>query len=215
LHKFNPLRLKFIRDVAAEHFGCDPRSRRPFEALSLLDIGCGGGLLAEPMARLGFAVTGCDAAEENVQAAAAHATASGVPIDYLCATAESLLAEGRQFDVVLAMEIIEHVADTSAFIATTAHLLRPGGLLLVATINRTLKSLALAKVGAEYVLRWLPPGTHDWNRFIRPDALRGMIENAGLTPLRTAGMTFDPLTWDWHLSRDTNVNYVAVATRAQ
>ncbi|HEY1961857.1 MAG TPA: bifunctional 2-polyprenyl-6-hydroxyphenol methylase/3-demethylubiquinol 3-O-methyltransferase UbiG [Rhizomicrobium sp.] len=213
LHRFNPLRLNFIRDMAAEHFGRDVRARHPFEALSLLDLGCGGGLLSEPMARLGFAVTGCDAAEENVRAARVHAAGGGIVVDYRCGTAESLAEEGVSFDLVLAMEIVEHVADTGAFIETAARLLRPGGLMFVATINKTLKSLALAKIGAEYVLRWLPRGTHDWNRFLSPGSLGRMIEDQSLTVLRTAGMNFDPFTWQWRLSRDADVNYVVVASR--
>ena len=213
LHKFNPVRLKFIRDVAAAHFNRDAHERQPFAGLDLLDLGCGGGLIAEPMARLGFSVTGCDAAEENVRAAAAHASAQGAIVDYRYATAESLAEEGMQFEVVLAMEIVEHVLDTTAFMAAAARLVRPGGLLFVATLNRTLKSLALAKIGAEYVLRWLPRGTHDWNRFIGPQRLRATVEHAGLTVLRTDGMTFDPLTWNWRVTRDTDVNYVVVAMR--
>ena len=214
LHKFNPVRLKFIRDVAAKHFNRDAHERRPFAGLRLLDIGCGGGLLSEPMARLGFAVTGCDAAEENVRTAAAHAAAQGVRVEYHYATAESLVADGRQFDVVLAMEIVEHVADVAAFVATSARLLRPGALLFIATINKTLKSLALAKIGAEYVFRWLPRGTHAWGRFIGPERLKTMMEDQRLSVLRIDGMTFDPLTWNWRLTRDTDVNYVVVATRA-
>jgi 2-polyprenyl-6-hydroxyphenyl methylase/3-demethylubiquinone-9 3-methyltransferase len=214
LHKFNPMRLKFIRDVAAEHFSRDVHERQPFAGLDLLDIGCGGGLVSEPMARLGFGVTGCDAAEENVRAAAAHAAAQAVPVDYRCDTVEALASERRQFDIVLAMEVVEHVSDTSAFLASAARLMRPRGLLFVATLNKTLKSLALAKIGAEYVLRWLPRGTHDWNRFIGPERLKAKLEDQNLSVLRVDGMAFDPLTWNWRLTRDTNVNYVVVATRS-
>jgi 2-polyprenyl-6-hydroxyphenyl methylase/3-demethylubiquinone-9 3-methyltransferase len=211
LHRFNPIRLRFIRDVAADHFGRNTRERNPFENLSLLDIGCGGGLLAEPLSRLGFEVLGIDAAERNVEIASEHAARTGAQASYRCATAEMLREEGLSFDAVLAMEIIEHVSDVRAFVRECAGLVRPGGLLFVATINRTLKSLALAKLAAEYVLRWLPPGTHDWNRFIPPERLKTVLAETGLDILRVQGMAFDPLVWDWRLSRDTDVNYVVVA----
>ena len=211
LHRFNPIRLRFIRDIAAEHFGRDIRALPPFRGFSLLDLGCGGGLLSEPLSRLGFEVLGADAGRQNVEIAAVHAARTGAPVSYRCATAEKLREEALTFDVVLAMEIVEHVPDVAHFIRECAGLLRPGGLLFVATINRTLKSLALAKLAAEYVLRWLPPGTHDWNRFIPPDRLRALLTGAGLNILRVQGMVFDPLAWDWRLSRDTDVNYVIVA----
>jgi 2-polyprenyl-6-hydroxyphenyl methylase/3-demethylubiquinone-9 3-methyltransferase len=213
LHKFNPVRLGFIRDQAAAHFARDARSLRPFEGLSLLDIGCGGGLLSEPMARLGFAVTGADASERNIGTAKAHAAQSGLEIDYRAATAEALVEEGRSFDIVLNMEVVEHVADVSAYLAACTALVKPGGLTLVATLNRTLKSLALAKIGAEYVLGWLPRGTHDWNRFIPPTQLKASLEQSGLTVLKTQGVSFDPLGWDWKLSSDVDVNYMVVAAR--
>jgi 2-polyprenyl-6-hydroxyphenyl methylase / 3-demethylubiquinone-9 3-methyltransferase len=217
LHKFNPVRLGFIRGEAASHFAknrqIDARSLRPFEGLSLLDIGCGGGLLSEPMARLGFAVTGADASERNIGTAKAHATQSGLAIDYRATSAESLVAEGRSFDVVLNMEVVEHVADVSAYLAACTALVKPGGLTFVATLNKTLKSLALAKIGAEYVLNWLPRGTHDWNRFIPPAQLQKSLEETGLTILKTQGVSFDPLNWDWTLSPDVDVNYMIVATR--
>lgn len=211
LHRFNPIRLRFIRDIAAEHFGRDTRELPPFQGLSLLDLGCGGGLLSEPLSRLGFDVLGVDAAERNVEIASAHAARAVAPVSYRCATAEMLREEGLTFDVVLAMEIIEHVPDIPGFVIECARLVRPDGLLFIATINRTLKSLALAKLAAEYVLRWLPPGTHDWNRFIPPDRLKGLLKDAGLNILRLQGMVFSPLAWDWRLSRDTDVNYVIVA----
>jgi 2-polyprenyl-6-hydroxyphenyl methylase/3-demethylubiquinone-9 3-methyltransferase len=218
LHKFNPVRLGFIRGEAAGHFGRDARSLRPFEGLSLLDIGCGGGLLSEPMARLGFAVTGADASEKNIGTARAHAAQSGLlqgerAIDYRATSAESLVAEGKSFDVVLNMEVVEHVADVSAYLAACAALVKPGGLTFVATLNKTLKSLALAKIGAEYVLNWLPHGTHDWNRFIPPAELQKLLQETGLTVLKTQGVSFDPLNWDWKLSSDVDVNYMMVATR--
>jgi len=211
LHKFNPVRLAFIRDMAAGHFGRDARSLRPFGGLSLLDIGCGGGLLSEPMAKLGFDVLGADASERNVGTAIAHAASSGVPATYRATTAETLASEGQTFDAVLNMEVVEHVADLSSYLASCAKLVRPGGLMFVATLNKTLKSLALAKIGAEYILGWLPRGTHDWHRFIEPAKLRAMLEESGLDILKTQGVTFSPLSWDWRLSSDTDVNYMIVA----
>ena len=213
LHKFNPVRLAFIRQEAARHFGRSTQGLRPFEGLSLLDIGCGGGLLAEPMARLGFAVTGADASERNIGTARAHALESGLEIDYRATTAETLAAEGCAFDVVLNMEVVEHVADVAAYLDACAALVKPGGLTIVATLNKTLKALALAKFGAEYVLGWLPRGTHDWNRFLAPAELRVMLEDAGLSILKTQGVSFDPLAWDWKLSSDVDVNYMVVAGR--
>ena len=213
LHRFNPVRLSFIKAEAAAHFGRDRRGLRPFEGLSLLDIGCGGGLLAEPMARLGFAVTGADASERNIGTARTHAAQSGLAIDYRATTAEALAAEGQQFDIVLNMEVVEHVADVAAYLNACAALIRPGGLTIVATLNKTLKSLALAKIGAEYVLNWLPRGTHDWNRFLPPEELRAMLEEAGLTICKTQGVSFNPLAWDWSISSDVDVNYMVVAAQ--
>jgi len=213
LHKFNPARLTFIRDVATAHFGRDPRSLKPFLDLRLLDIGCGGGLLCEPMARLGFAVSGADPSAKNIGTARAHAAMSGLAIEYRVATAEALVAEHAAFDVVLNMEVVEHVADLRAYLRACAKLVKPGGLMLVATLNRTLKALALAKIGAEYVLRWLPPGTHDWNRFVTPAELRRMLEESGLNPLKVQGIEFNPIAWEWRLSSDVDVNYMVVASR--
>jgi 2-polyprenyl-6-hydroxyphenyl methylase / 3-demethylubiquinone-9 3-methyltransferase len=213
LHKFNPVRLAFIRAEVAGYFGRDARSLRPFEGLSLLDIGCGGGLLSEPMARLGFAVTGADASDKNIGTAKAHAAQSGLSIDYRATSAESLVAECLAFDVVLNMEVVEHVADVAGYLAACTRLVKPGGLTFVATLNKTLKSLALAKIGAEYVLGWLPRGTHDWNRFIPPTELKVSLEESGLTILKTQGVSFDPLGWDWKLSSDVDVNYMIVARR--
>ena len=213
LHKFNPIRLQFIRDCAAAQFARDARSLRPFTGLSLLDLGCGGGLVAEPMARLGFEVIGCDAGADAVRAAEAHARETGLSLSYRVATAEALAAESASFDVVLALEIVEHVADVDAFVRIVAKLVKPGALLIVATINKTLKSLALAKIAAEYILRWVPPGTHDWNRFVPPSRLAAELEANGLRILRRQGFAFDPLAWSWRPSRDLDVNYAIAATK--
>ncbi len=214
LHMMNPVRLDYItRQIAAE-FGRDLAAARPFEGLRLLDIGCGGGLLSEPMARLGAEVVGADAAERNIPVARVHAEAQGLTIDYRHATAEALAAAGESFDVVLAMEIVEHVADPAAFIATCRDLLRPGGLMIASTINRTARSFAAAIVGAEWVMRWLPKGTHDWAKFITPDELAGMIARAGLSPMDRKGFVFNPVSWQWSVSdRDLSVNHVAAAVR--
>ena len=211
LHKFNPVRLQFLRETATAHFG--RTGLRPFEGLSLLDIGCGGGLLSEPMARLGFAVIGADASEKNIKTAATHAAAGGLTIDYRATTAESLAETGATFDVVLNMEVVEHVADLPGYLNACGRLVKPGGLMFVATLNKTLKSLALAKIGVEYVLRWLPPGTHDWNRFVEPSRLKTLLTDSGLTVKATQGVSFDPLNWSWRLSSDTGVNYMVVAGR--
>ena len=213
LHAFNPVRLKFIREFAAEHFERDTAALSPFEGLSLLDIGCGGGLLSEPVARMGFTVLGADPSEKNIKTAAAHSAGAELTLNYRAVTAEALAEEGAKFDVVLNMEVVEHVADLGAFLKACAKLIKPGGIMLVATLNRTLKSLALAKIGAEYVLRWLPAGTHDWNRFVKPDELQPLLEEAGLTIRRLQGVAFDPLRWDWRLSSDTDVNYMVVAEK--
>ncbi|WP_304186303.1 bifunctional 2-polyprenyl-6-hydroxyphenol methylase/3-demethylubiquinol 3-O-methyltransferase UbiG [Phenylobacterium aquaticum] len=214
LHRFNPVRLSFIRDQAALRFGRDPTARAPFQGLRLLDIGCGGGLLSEPMCRLGFSVTGVDASERNIGTASAHAAAQGLEIDFRASTAEALEAEGvAPFDVILNMEVIEHVADPEAFLRNCGRLLAPGGLMIVATLNRTLKAFALAKVGAEYVLRWLPAGTHDWSKFLRPDELRGFLRDEPLAIQGPFGVSYDPLSGRWSRSSDCDVNYMMTVTR--
>jgi 2-polyprenyl-6-hydroxyphenyl methylase/3-demethylubiquinone-9 3-methyltransferase len=214
LHRFNPTRLSFVRQQALARFGRDPSERRPFEGLTLLDIGCGGGLLSEPMRRLGFAVTGVDAAPRNVATAAAHAAEQGLEIDYRAATAEALVAEGAgPFDVILNMEVIEHVADPQAYLRSCVRLLAPGGLMIVATLNRTLKAFALAKLGAEHVLRWLPVGTHDWSRFLKPDELRGFLAGEAVEVEGPVGVVFDPLSGRWSQSTDVAVNYMMTVVR--
>ena len=214
LHMMNPVRLDYItRQIAAE-FGRDLKAPRPFEGLRLLDIGCGGGLLSEPMARLGAKVVGADAAERNIPVARVHAEAQDLPIDYRHTTAEALVAGGESFDVVLAMEIVEHVADPAAFVATCHALLSPGGLMIASTINRNAKSFLAAIVGAEWVMRWLPKGTLDWAKFITPEELTGMIARAGLDPVDRKGFVFNPVSWQWSISdRDLSVNYVAAGVR--
>ena len=214
LHKFNPVRLAFIRDQALYRFRRDASARRPFEGLRLLDIGCGGGLLSEPMTRLGFEVTGVDASERNIGTASAHAAEQGLSIDYRASTAEALVAAGEPlFDVILNMEVIEHVADPGEYLRSCANLLKPGGLMIVATLNRTLKAMALAKVGAEYVLRWLPIGTHDWNKFLTPDELRGFLATEPVTVDGPYGVVFSPFTGKWTESSDVGVNYMMTVVR--
>jgi 2-polyprenyl-6-hydroxyphenyl methylase/3-demethylubiquinone-9 3-methyltransferase len=214
LHRFNPVRLGFIREAALRQFGGDAAVVRPFESLRLLDIGCGGGLLCEPMRRLGFEVTGVDASERNIGVATAHAADQGLQIDYRCGTAEGLLASGEPpFDVVLNMEVVEHTADPAAFLRDTSRLLKPGGLMVVATLNRTLKSLALAKVGAEYVLGWLPRGTHDWRKFIRPDEVRLFLSPEPVAVEGPFGVVFEPLGNRWRESADASVNYMMLVKK--
>jgi len=213
LHKFNPERIRFVRDRMAARFDRDTTTRQPFKGLTLLDIGCGGGLIAEPMARLGFAVTAIDASDKNIGVARVHAERMGLGIDYRVAAPEDLAAQREKFDVVLILEVVEHVADVSAFLAAAASLVKPGGALVAATINRTLKALALAKVGAEYILRWLPPGTHDWNKFVRPSELAGGLRAGGLQVSELAGMSYDVLKDAWKLGDDLDVNYLLLATR--
>ena len=213
LHKFNPVRLAYIRDHVAAHFGRDPRAPHPFQGLRFLDIGCGGGLLCEPMARLGAEVVGADASQNNIEVARLHAAAGGVKVDYRAETAEALAEQGERFDVILNMEVVEHVADVEFFISRCAAMLNPGGLMFVATINRTLKALGLAIIGAEYVLRWLPRGTHQYGKLVRPEELERALAAAGLTVKDRTGVIYNPLADRWQRSRDMDVNYMMLAER--
>ena len=209
LHKFNPIRLAFIREQALARFGRDGAVTKPFEGLRLLDIGCGGGLLCEPMTRLGFAVTGVDASARNIGVAGAHAEPQGLIIDYRCTTAENLLASGEApFDLILNMEVIEHVADPGAYLRDCARLLAPGGLMIVATLNRTLRSLAFAKIGAEYVLGWLPKGAHDWRKFLKPEEIRGFLAGEAFMIDGPFGVAYDALADRWSRSTDCGINYM-------
>jgi len=214
LHLFNPIRVEFLRDRIAAHFGRDVKGGRPLEGLRILDVGCGGGLLCEPMTRLGATVTGIDATERNTEIARIHAQAIGLDIDYRFATASDLVESGATFDVVLNMEVIEHVADRQIFLDDCARLVRPGGLMFLATLNRTPKAYMLAIVGAEYVLRWLPRGTHDWKRFVRPSEMAAWLRHAGMEIREICGVAYDPLNGAWKLApRDLDVNYIAVAEK--
>jgi 2-polyprenyl-6-hydroxyphenyl methylase/3-demethylubiquinone-9 3-methyltransferase len=216
LHRLNPVRLACIRDRLCAHFGRDPRALTPLDGLRLVDIGCGGGLVAEPMARMGATVTGIDAVDRNIAVARLHAETQELAIDYRLATAETLAAEGQQFDVVLNLEIIEHVPDPAAFIATCAALVRPGGVMVTSTINRTARAYALAVVGAEYVLRWLPRGTHDWRRFIKPSELARYLRGAGMEARDLTGVVFNPLSGGWQLDgRDVAVNYMMLSVKPE
>lgn len=218
LHKFNPVRVAYLRELLSRHFSCegaprDWRAPEPLKGLAVLDIGCGGGLLSEPMARLGARVTGIDPARRNIEAAKSHAAKSGLAIDYRCATAEELAASGAQFDAVLAMEVIEHVRGLGRFLSQAAAMARPGGMLIAATINRTAKSYLFAIVGAEYVLNWVPRGTHDWGHFVTPRELRKLLQASGLRIADETGVTYDPLSGKWRLSHDMDVNYMMAACR--
>ncbi|MEQ1719107.1 MAG: bifunctional 2-polyprenyl-6-hydroxyphenol methylase/3-demethylubiquinol 3-O-methyltransferase UbiG [Hyphomicrobium sp.] len=213
LHQIGPPRLSFIRDHAVEHFKRDAKSLTPLSGLTAIDIGCGGGLIAEPLTRLGAKVTAIDPAERNIAIAKGHAEPQGLDIDYRSARVEELSAAGETFDIVTCLEVVEHVPDVAAFIAECAKVARPGGLIVFSTINRTMKAWALAIVGAEYVLRWLPRGTHQWERFVTPDELSNHCVSAGLSGPRFEGMVYNPLRDVWTRSGDTDVNYLAAVVK--
>ena len=214
LHMLNPCRLDYITSQIAAEFDRDLTSANAFEGLRILDIGCGCGLLSEPMARLGADVVGADAAERNIPVAQVHAQQSGLTIDHRFTTAEDMAAAGEQFDVVLNMEVVEHVADPLSYLTACQELLKPSGLHICSTINRNPKSFMVAIVGAEHVMRWLPKGTHEWSKFITPDELFDLLRNAGLDPVDRKGFVFNPLTWEWKLSdRDLSVNYVTASLK--
>lgn len=214
LHQINPTRLTYIRDRLCAQFGRNPKAPPSLTGLSVLDIGCGGGLVAEPLTRLGANVTGIDPAEETIAAAKTHAEGAGLKIAYEATAAEALAEAGRQFDAVLLLEVVEHVPDVPAFLKRLAPLVAPGGMMILSTLNRTFKAYALAIVGAEYILRWVPAGTHQWERFVRPEELKAALRGAELSLTDITGMAYDPLADRWSLSRDTDVNYFATATKA-
>ena len=213
LHKLNPVRIRYIRDRAGERFGLNGETFTPFKGLRVLDIGCGGGILAEPMARLGARVTGIDAGDAGIKAAKSHAAEVGLTIDYRHTTAEALAESGESFDIVLAMEVIEHVGDLDGFLAAAAALVAPGGLFFGATLNRTPKAIALAIVGAEYQLGWVPRGTHDWRRFVKPSELARGLRKGGLGLEDVTGVSLDLASGDWRPSGDAGVNYMLCAAK--
>jgi 2-polyprenyl-6-hydroxyphenyl methylase/3-demethylubiquinone-9 3-methyltransferase len=214
LHQLNPARMGYICNRLCAHFDRDPKSKMPLQGLSLVDVGCGGGLLTEPMCRLGATVTGIDAGAETIDAARHHAKAVGLEIDYRHILPEDMGRERRKFDVVLNMEVVEHVADRALFLKTAANLMKPRGAMVLSTLNRTLKSLALAKIGAEYVLRWVPAGTHDWRKFVRPSELANELEPHGMKVRDLTGLGYNPVDGSWRESRDLNINYMMFATKA-
>ncbi len=214
LHMLNPCRLDYITSQIAAEFDRDLTTERPFDGLRLLDIGCGGGLLSEPMTRLGANVVGADAAERNIPVARVHAEEQGLDIDYRHSTAEALVEQGEVFDVILNMEVVEHVADPPTYLRACHDLMKPGGLMVCSTLNRNPKSYLFAIIGAEHVMRWLPKGTHEWSKFITPDELFDLLRDAGLDPVDRKGMVFNPVSWSWGLSdRDLSVNYVTTSLR--
>ncbi|WP_142415804.1 bifunctional 2-polyprenyl-6-hydroxyphenol methylase/3-demethylubiquinol 3-O-methyltransferase UbiG [Bartonella massiliensis] len=214
LHQFNPTRLAYIREKICLEFNRDPVSLTPFDNLKILDIGCGGGLLCEPMARLGAMVVGVDAAQTNIEVAKIHAAQNDLSIDYRVTTAEALANEGEKFDIILSMEVVEHVADVNLFIEATAKMLKPQGLMFVATLNRTWKAWGLAIIGAEYILRWLPKGTHDYKKFLKPQELKNFLSKNALTVIDEIGITYNPLNDSWNRSKDMDVNYLLLAKRS-
>jgi 2-polyprenyl-6-hydroxyphenyl methylase/3-demethylubiquinone-9 3-methyltransferase len=211
LHRFNPVRIGFVRDRAAGRWDRDVRGGRPLAGLTVLDVGCGGGLLCEPLARLGATVTGVDPAPTNIEVARLHAARSGLDIDYRQTQVEDLVAQGLRYDIVLAMEVVEHVADVDMFVSACCKAVKPGGQLYMATLNRTLRAFALAIVGAEYVLGWLPKGTHQWEKFVTPRELADAIADGGLSVVEEQGVVFNPLTSTWRASSDLSVNYMVLA----
>jgi len=213
LHQFNPTRIAYIREKICLAFDLDEQAVKPLAGLRILDIGCGGGLLCEPLTRLGAEMVGVDAAATNIEVAKIHAAQSGLAIDYRASTAESLAQADEKFDIVLNMEVIEHVADVDLFISACSSMVKPGGLMFVATINRTLKALALVIVGAEYILRWLPKGTHSYTKFIRPDELRQQLSSTGLKVIDETGISYNPLNKSWNRSPDMAANYIMLARR--
>ena len=213
IHKFNPVRLAYIREHVLAHFHRDGSVMRPLEGLTILDVGCGGGLLCEPLARLGATVTGIDAAERNIKIATLHAAQSGVDVTYEATTSEALAAQGQKYDMVLNMEVVEHVDNVPLYMKSCADLVAPGGLMLTATLNRTARALAFAVIGAEYVLGWLPKGTHDWNKFLTPDEIKTLITRNGLVVTDQTGVVYHPLADDWRKSRDMAINYMVMAQR--
>ncbi|HMN51061.1 MAG: bifunctional 2-polyprenyl-6-hydroxyphenol methylase/3-demethylubiquinol 3-O-methyltransferase UbiG [Xanthobacteraceae bacterium] len=208
LHKLNPVRIAFIRDLACDIFDRSPRKLDCLRGLRILDIGCGGGILSEPLARLGGEVVGIDPAEENVEVAKVHAEQSALEIDYRATSAETLADAGEKFDIVIASEVVEHVADLPLFMKRACEMVKPGGFMAITTINRTLRSFALAIVGAEYILRWLPVGTHTWDKFVMPEELAGAFAANGMDECDRGGMIFNPLTGEWRRGFDTAVNYM-------
>lgn len=209
LHQLNPTRVAYSRDALVKHFNVEHTTRTPLKGLRILDIGCGGGLLSEPLTRLGATMVSIDATEKNIKVAKHHADMMRLDIDYRHITAEGLAEMGEQFDAIINMEVIEHVADVDAFLATCKQILKPNGIMLVSTLNRTIKSLLLAKIGAEYILRWLPIGAHDWNKFIKPHDLEKALTRAGFTPTAPSGFVYNPLTSRWKIDEsDLDINYV-------
>jgi 2-polyprenyl-6-hydroxyphenyl methylase / 3-demethylubiquinone-9 3-methyltransferase len=213
LHKFNPTRLSYIRDQLCQHFGLDANTELPLKGLKILDIGCGGGLISEPLCRMGAEMTSIDAGDKNIKTAQVHAEQGGLDIDYRCVFPEDLAAEGVQFDAVLNMEVIEHVSDINAFLTASCALVKPGGAMIGATLNRTIKSFAMAKVGAEYILGWLPRGTHNFSQFVKPSEFAEGLRENGMDIKQMNGMTFNPFRDSWSLTDDLSVNYLLFATK--